>query len=82
MELTTDLAVCVEFNGTTAGVVPRALRDPTPLDWQEWAPTIKARYKNMTVRVFVDEMKAAGLQVTYVLLQIIRVYHMSATHKG
>lgn len=64
MELTTDLAVRVKSNGITAAFVPRASRDPTPLDWERWAPTIAARYKSVPARVLIGEMNAEGLNVT------------------
>jgi hypothetical protein len=70
MEPTTDLVLRSKSNDITTFFVPRAHRHqhPTPLDWEQWAPTIAARYKSETVRVLVSEMKADGLQVTYVLL--------------
>ena len=82
MDPTIDLAVRTTSDRTTAAVVSRAHRDPTDVDWQQWAPTIAARYKSVTVRVFVDEMKADGLRVTYVPLQMTCVYYISAMYEG
>lgn len=73
MELTADLAVRAKSNGITAAFVPRAYRDPTPLDWEQWAPTIAARYKSVPARVLIGEMNAEGLHVTYVSSQMAHI---------
>ena len=70
MELATGLAVRVKINDFTAAIVPRAHRDPTPLDWERWKPTIAARYRGVPARVLIGEMNAEGLQVTYVPSQV------------
>lgn len=77
MELTTGLAVRVKINGFTAAIVPGAHRDPTPLDWKRWAPTIAARYKSEPARVLIGEMNAQGLHVTYVLSLVTRIDYIS-----
>ena len=82
MELTTDLVVRVKSNGITAAFVPRAYRDPTPLDWERWKPTIAARYKSIPARVLIGEMNAEGLHVKYVLPQMAHVDYISVNHKG
>lgn len=82
MELATGLAVRVKTNGIRAAVVSRAHRDPTPLDWERWKPTIAARYKSIPARVLFGEMNAEGLHVTYVLPQMAHVDYISVKHKG
>jgi hypothetical protein len=78
MEPTTDLVVRSRRNDVTTVIVPRAHRQPTSLDWQRWAPTIKARYKSEPARVLIGEMNAEGLHVTYVLLQVPHLDCISA----
>ena len=81
MELTTDLASRVKSNGITAAVVPRAYRDPIPLDWEQWKQTIAARYRGGTAQVLVDEMNASGLRVTYVLRRWLMLTAYLSKHK-
>lgn len=82
MELTTDLAVRVKINGFTAAIAPGAHRDPAPLDWKRWAPTIALRYKSEPARVLIGEMNAEGLYVTYVLSLVTRIDHIFIEGKG
>ena len=44
----------------------QSLRPPEQEDWQRWQPRIVARYKNTPARVFIKEMEAEGLRITYV----------------
>ena len=42
------------------------LRSPDAEDWQRWKPSVMARYRAIPARLFIREMEAEGLRVTYV----------------
>lgn len=47
------------------GQTAAGLRPPNAEDWKKWKSSIVGRYKAIPARLFIQEMEAVGLRVTW-----------------